>query len=369
MIKPSSFIFLIVTSAFALAAGVPAHADPAPAGGATTVIADPAASEGKGLVVFVSRLALSSRQAAGPWTDLLKNDPTNQWASSPKPQVFCRAEGASGASPKSQETALSLSGQLIECNNSRLLAGEGAVIRVIYVAEAPNCSQPMNLPLLDPVETERNSLLTIQVRQLLAHQFGGTRSLDSTICAWAWPDVHLTQKRAEVVIKTADPAELKNPVEFRVITGAAEHWFLSGDVLTKGAKELKYDFDTRAITQRDKPGQLYLGINYMLGDVYGKLPPLDVRRTVFKLIATPNKQLDSVGLGIGYRLPGKFSFGTSKADSVDHSGVVIFVARLWTKSDSLNGTTIAEDKRRETSTRFGISYSIGTALGWIGPKK
>lgn len=366
MLRPFSIMFLI--AAFASVAGFPAHADPIQAGTIATVTADPAKSEGKGLVLFVSRLALSSDQAAGPWTNLLQQDPNHHWEPSAKPRVFCRAEGASGTSSKKEEAALSLSGQLVECNDSRLFAGEGGVIRVIYVAEATDCSSSISLPLLDPVETERNSLLTIQVRQLLAYQFGG-KALANTVCAWAWPDIHLTRERAEVVIKTTDPAEPKNPVEFRVITGAKENWFLTGDVLTKGAKELKYDVDNKAITQRDKPEQVYIGINYMIGDVYGKLPPLDVGRTVIKLIATPNRQLDSVGLGLGYRLPGAFSFGTSKVDSVDHSGVVIFVARMWTKSDSVNGTTVARDNRREASTRIGISYSIGTALGWIAPKK
>lgn len=349
-----------------------AQADPLPPadGIPNVVIAEKATTQGKGLLLFVSRLALSSKQASGNWSDLLLADPGKRWTPSAKPTVFCSSAGVSGAPGRdADDVPIALRGQLVECNNSRLLAGEGGTIRVVYVAEATDCNADMSLPMLEPVETERKTLLSLQVRQLLTHQFGGTRSLDARVCAWAWPDIQLTQKRAEVVVKTTDPEQAKNPVEFRVISGAAEHWFLSGDVLAKGASQLKYDFDTRAVTHKDKPTQIYLGINYMFGDVYGTLPGLDARRTVLKLIATPNKELNSVGVGLGYRLPSKFTFSTSKIDSVDHSGVVIFVARLWTKGEALDGTTVVDDNRRLASTRVGISYSIGTALGWLGPKK
>ena len=355
-----------------LAAISTVRADPVPAavGTPNVVVALKATTQGKGLLLFVSRMALSSKQAAGNWSDLLLTDSGQRWAPSAKPNVFCMSEGVSGASARAaDDTPLVLRGQLVECNNSRLFAGEGGTIRVVYVAEAPDCEASNSLPVLDPVETERQPLLSLQVRQLLAHQFEGTKGIDRKVCAWAWPDIQLTQKRAEVVVKTTDPEEAKNPVAFRVITGPAEHWFLSGDVLAKGASQLKYDFDTRAITHKDKPDQIYLGVNYMFGDVYGTLPGLDARRVVLKLVATPNKQLNSVGLGFGYRLPSKFSFNTSKTDSVDHSGVVIFVARLWTKGEGVSGTTVVDDNHRLASTRVGISYSIGTALAWLGPKK
>lgn len=358
-----AFCFLTVLSARSAAA-------PDPDSGAKLVAAQPATTQGKGLLLFVSRLALSSKQAAGNWSDLLLADPGKRWAPSEKPGVYCRADGASGVSARDvDDLPIALRGQLVDCNNSRLLAGEGASIRVVYVGQATDCAASNSLPVLDPVETERQTLLSIQMRQLLVYQYGGSKSLDQKVCAWAWPDVQLTQSRAEVVVKTSDPEEVKNPVEFRVITGTAEHWFLSGDVLTKGASQLRYDFDTKGLTHKDKPSQIYLGINYMFGDVYGTLPGLDQRRVVLKFLATPNRQLNSVGLGIGYRLPSSFTFGTAKTDSVDHSGVVIFVARLWTKGETLNGSAVEDGNKRLASTRFGISYSIGTALGWLGPKK
>lgn len=164
----------------------------------------------------------------------------------------------------------------------------------------------------------------------------------------------------------ATPAADAGPTEtatFTLVTGAKEHLFLSGDAVVRGAKELKYDSSTKGVYERDKPDQLYLGINALVGDVYGHYDALSINRFAGKLLISPNKRpFDSVGLAIGYR----FKDLTDSANGpVASGGLMLFVGHFWTKGDSAANDGGASDGKRTQSWRVGLSYSLDTLLGWL----
>lgn len=188
------------------------------------------------------------------------------------------------------------------------------------------------------------------------------------------PTRHLLQlDRSTLTISAQYPAsKLKKEAEkkpedqiatVQLITGPAEHFFLSGDAVVRGADEVKWDAATRTLVARDKPDQLYLGVNYMVGDVYAKHDAWSTDRFVYKLMFQPSKKpFDSVGLALGYRFAdGIFSPGAA----ADNGGFMVFAGAFWTRTDQLDAAGAVVGGRRERSVRVGVSYSLGTLLEWL----
>lgn len=328
----------------------------------------------KSLDIFVSNLKLDLDR-----THWVNNE------SYPDTRIFCQLSGLEGFDTENQnEAPINLNDdkgpKLFPCSLSRLIGGEGNSIRIIYVEAKPEngCGTKKMLPQLIQIsENSRMTLVSIQTRQLLSfikYQIGTSATAnyegepEPKFCVWFWQKIPLSLNRATVEVSRKATEILPSPINFTVITGSSEHVFWSIDGTVKGASQFKYDTTNKTIALKDKPDQLYLGLNYMLGDLFGTLPKLDYRRIVIKAMAAPNKQLDSFGIGLGYRLPNTI-FATKGKDSEDHSGFVFFVGKFWTKGDAQNGSTLVVDGRRTTSTRYGIGYSLGAALDWLAPKK
>ncbi|MBC3831017.1 hypothetical protein H8K33_05825 [Undibacterium amnicola] len=269
--------------------------------------------------------------------------------------------------------------ELADINLSDLIKSKKAGKLEIQKTENKFCSEKRRLPSLEDItETERTTLFALQLKQGIKYITPEQDALFSqesaqpdpeatdSICAWQWTEYTLTKKRAVIQASTVDPVKADTPLSFKVISGSKEHFFLSVDAIFKDVKQLKAAAKSKDDIQ-GKPERVFLSLNYMVGDVYGTLPTFDHRRLVLKGLITPNQQIDSYGVGLGYRLPGLFS--TSKIDSEEHSGLVVFVGRFWTRPAKSPLDIPNTDSRRIASTSVGISYSLGAALDWLVPKK
>lgn len=324
----------------------------------------------QGLLILVSHLPLDHRDS--------KAD--NGWGEpSENANAFCKRDALQGESI-SESTSTNLNLDELEndafeiCDTSRIFGGRGNNIRVVFIDLIPSSKscESRQFPSMEFKETTRQLLIASQFRQLLTAVTKSTAGSDKSlfslelhkpkinVCGWEWAKFQLKKDRAEVSAEAKEPQNIK----FNIVTGPPEHYFLSVDAVTKGAGHLKYNVEQKTLTLRDKPEQVYLGFNYMLGDVYSNLPRLSYRRLVIKAMVTPNQQFDSFGLGVGYRLPNTI-FSTKSIDSTDHSGFVLFFGRFATRNDTANSI----DSRRTYSSRIGISYSFGAALDQLFPKK
>lgn len=275
------------------------------------------------------------------------------------------------------------------CSNERLKATRGKTIEVryVFVWTGTGCpSDPGDIVMLEATEVPRKTLLAselkevvgaISSRNLVAMNFklnlDGAPATSKFLC-WL-PLAHVLQReRATVnmtvtVKATGDTKDVKN--NYTLVTGPAEHWFVTGDAVVRGVKELKYDSTSKTVVERDKPQQFYVGFNYMLGDVLTKYPQLAGERVVVKLMLSPTKHpFDSIGAGVGYRLiDGVFQLPDGKSDNSKgdvSGGLVLFVGHFWSKNDKVDAATDAvAQSGRSQSWRVGLSYDVSTLLGWL----
>lgn len=188
------------------------------------------------------------------------------------------------------------------------------------------------------------------------------------------PTIQLLQlDRAQLTItakylapKSGQEAEVKvddGVATVQIITGPKEHFFLSGDAVVRGANEVKWDAATRTLVAQDKPNQLYLGVNYMFGDVYARHDAWAKERFAIKFLLQPSKKpFDSVGLALGYRFADGIFAPGAPADS---GGFMVFAGAFWTRTDQLDAAGAVVGGKRERSWRVGVSYSLGTLLDWL----
>lgn len=161
----------------------------------------------------------------------------------------------------------------------------------------------------------------------------------------------------------AGNADDKDKAARELITGPTEHWFISGDAIVRGVKEIKYDSTAKTVVERDKPEQFYIGINWQWGDVLAREKAFSTNRLVGKVMFLPAKHpFDSVGVGLGYR----FVDGVFSAQDGVSGGLVLFGGHFWSKNDKVDATTGAVTQSgRSQSWRVGLSYDVSTLLGWL----
>ena len=155
-----------------------------------------------------------------------------------------------------------------------------------------------------------------------------------------------SRSRITVIAKDAGDKAL---AEMTVVTGPAEHWYLTADLPVSNVKQLKYDSASNTVIEKEKPASIYLGINYRpFGDVLSDYPNADFKNNVALkfLLKASSKPSESMGIGIGY----SFNFAE------------IFVSRMRTKNEEgVPGSNLGY----RDSTVFGVSFDIAKGIGWL----
>ncbi len=279
-----------------------------------------------------------------------------------------------------------LRGSIPVCGNDRLEATRGTTIEVDYVyveSHRGDCADAATSDVtLTGSEVARKTLIAKEVSEIVtAITSHFAPAAVPAAAAASPPPPHVCVVRFQYVLKleratatlaVASKAEADVKASQPLVTGPEEHWFITGDAIVRGVKELKYDAASKTVVQRDKPQQFYVGFNYMVGDVLERYPQFSGRRTVFKLMLSPTKNpFDSIGAGVGYRLvDGVFQLPDAKSDSTSQGdisgGLVLFVGHFWSKNDRVDAATGAVTQGgRSQSWRFGLSYDVATLLGWL----
>jgi hypothetical protein len=225
-------------------------------------------------------------------------------------------------------------------------------------------------------EKERNSRFYEDLRSVIGKFGGAEKSATGTKC----PDLEKTHEqqypRSTLTVTAVAASGEKENVSRTIVAGPKEHLYLGIDLPVTQRKTLKYDNSTRTLQPNGDSPQLYLSVNYMLGDVLTSedakdpktkkyvRPALDWERLSVKAMVLASKRpLDSFGIGIGYQVP--------KIDwlGLDLSSTSIFLGRFWTKQDAIaddgSGLTNASTQR---AWRIGITYDVGAGLKWLNTK-
>lgn len=314
--------------------------------------------------LYASKLPLEMRSAGGLPVGL------DKLTDGDKVNYYCAREW--NPVPRTDQSAPDLEA----CSDTRLISDRGDKLIVTYVEKVTG--QCPASPTSGAEVAVDEKVRKTAIAQDFAAVFKFIAKKDAAAPAAAppmplppdklcWYDITYELKRlratATVTTKTAPGAGGAKEAATTLITGPAEHWFLSGDVIVTGAKELKYDTDAKLVLQRDKPQQLYLGLNYMWGDIYKKYDSGDRNRFVGKLMVLPSKRpFDSVGIGVGYRFAENvFTAATDQPTG----GFMVFVGSFWTKGDKLDANGAVVPGKREQSWRVGISYSLDNLFGWL----
>lgn len=156
------------------------------------------------------------------------------------------------------------------------------------------------------------------------------------------------------------PAGKETSKTATVIVGPKEHLYLGLD-LPGNQKTLKYDPATMTLQPKDDKPQLYLSLNWQVGDLLVK-PPEDwlakERLSGKLLLLADSRPLDSIGLGVGYQMP--------KVFGLDLSAISVFGAHFWTKQDAITETG-ANDPNGGTAKgwRVGVTYDVGAGMKWL----
>jgi hypothetical protein len=185
----------------------------------------------------------------------------------------------------------------------------------------------------------------------------------STCDVQSWTK-ELAYKRGTLVIsaKGADDKELQAAT---VVTGPTEHWFLGFDLPVTDQETLKFDSTTQTLLPKDKETQLYLSLNYLLGDI---LVDVDEKAGVprrwtdnfsIKLfVQASSRPLDSAGVGLGYRVP---SFEV-KSLNLGLKGLNLYGGYFWTKQDEIVNGAPVENGDRDGKWRFGVTFDVGSMI-------
>jgi len=176
-----------------------------------------------------------------------------------------------------------------------------------------------------------------------------------------WTKKPYTLKFARSLVKvTATSIDGKDKESVTIVTGPEEHWYMAIDLPVTSSKTLKYDSSSKELVPQGNNHQLYLSINYLVGDVMSSkwkswYDPFSAKL----LVAAQSKPLDSVGVGVGYRLP--------KIDAWDLSlnSFEIFVGRFWTKQDKISDGQPQLNMSTRQSWLVGVSYNFDDGLKWV----
>jgi len=142
--------------------------------------------------------------------------------------------------------------------------------------------------------------------------------------------------------------------------GPEEHLHLSIDLPVTNRDTLKYDDASHSLVPKEDKPQVYLSINYRVGDLLDKPKTIMDRAEIKVAVLASRKPLDSYGVGIGARLDDLHPF------SLELKGLSIFAGYFRTKEDTIADGVPVTNGATKNSWRFGVSYDLGTGLKWAG---
>ena len=140
--------------------------------------------------------------------------------------------------------------------------------------------------------------------------------------------------------------------------GPEEHLSLGIDLPVNNRKVLKYDETSQSLQPKDDAPQVYLSLNYTIGDLLEAPSGLKNRLSVKVMARASRRPLDSYGVGIGVKLDGMMPLG------VELKGFSIFGGYFRTRVDAITDGAVQVNEGSKNSWRAGISYDLGTGLKW-----
>jgi hypothetical protein len=180
-----------------------------------------------------------------------------------------------------------------------------------------------------------------------------------------------TQAAAPAPAAAAKPAD-DNTASVTLVTGPAEHLFLSANAGATDASALKYDDDTNSLQPRETPTGFFIGINYSFGDIL--TDPTEAGGTwlsnffsgmyVGGALQGSRRPFDQAGVHLGFRnnpLP-------FLRDVLDFETVSPYVGLVWTKNDQVDssGNLLGDRRYGRRELVWGVSLNLDKALGWVG---
>jgi hypothetical protein len=143
-----------------------------------------------------------------------------------------------------------------------------------------------------------------------------------------------------------------------LVTGPAEHWFLSADLPFRRFNELKLD-DKNQIQPTETPTRFFVGLNYSLGDLLSERPAFSQAIVLKGSILASKHPLEAFGGAIAYRGPLVKSFG------FNFDTVSPFIGWFWTRSDVTPPGESPDTTHKFTSTfQMGFTFNLTEALSW-----
>lgn len=216
-------------------------------------------------------------------------------------------------------------------------------------------------------EQERHSRIYNDFSALLGKIKSAKSVAGVTSCGPEFYTYALKYDRAQLKL-TAFDSNGKETSTMNIVTGPEEHFYLGLDLPVNSRKILKYDATTKSLVPTDTNPQFYLSFNYFIGDLAATSESgvNDERHGFVSLkafVMATSRPLDSYGLGVGYQLAKKINI---RNKDWDFSAINLFAGRFWYKQDAITAAGTALFNQSTTSNwRFGLTYDLGTALGWV----
>lgn len=228
------------------------------------------------------------------------------------------------------------------------------------------CPAPL-VTTVKMTETKRKSRIASDFDAVLdSLKKDDSKALSTPTCV-PWK-AKLSYKRGTLVVEAygrGDDGKDKQLQSVTVLTGPTEHWFLGLDLPVTDQKTLKYDSATGTLKPRDKDSQLYVSLNYLLGDVLVDVDEDIGLRSQRKwtddlavkfFVKASSRPMDSAGVGLGYRVP--------KFEVFDFSlqGLSLYGGYFWTKQDEITGGVAVENGDRDGKWRFGVTFDVAAMI-------
>jgi hypothetical protein len=167
------------------------------------------------------------------------------------------------------------------------------------------------------------------------------------------------------------PAE-QTTASITVVTGPAEHLFLSANAGATDASALKYDDESNSLQLKETPTGFFVGFNYSFGDILTDPAETDagvLRRFwegmyVGGAVQGSRRPFDQAGVHLGFRYNPLPLLG----NVLNFETVSPYVGLVWTKNDQVDaeGNRVGERRYGRRELVWGVSLNLDKALGWVG---